>query len=175
MYAYIDFARAEKDGKIRKDKLEGWFKFLLDNGREIGGHTTEGRAHIDCKTLPEEVKPYFIHCSERISWEVQAHRYTGVYKLGTATATLELKREIERSYGNEGNFEVNHDYVLDILSETVEDCKEIVRQVRAGTIVPAENWEAPQQLPPQPKPPLRGFGKWLNELLQGSSRTAATQ
>src|SRR5437868_2368149 len=111
MYAYIDFARAETDGKIKKDNLEGWFKFKLDNGREIGGHTTEGRAHIDCKMLPEEVKPYFINCSERISWEEQVHRYTGVYKLGTAIGTLELQRQVERSYGNDGSFDVHHEYV----------------------------------------------------------------
>lgn len=175
MYVYIDFAAAEKDGKIKKDNLDGWFKFKLDNGREISGHTTEGRAHVSCQVVPEEVKPYYLNCSERITWEVQAQRYTGVYKLGSAVGTLEFKREVDRTYGHDESFDVHHVYVFDVQSENFEDCKEIIRQIRAGMIVPVENWEAPQQVPPQPKPPLRGFGKWLNELLQGSNRVFGNQ
>jgi hypothetical protein len=48
-------------------------------------------------------------------------------------------------YSNEGGeMHVHRSYILDIESKSMEDCQELVRKIRAGTILPVQNWEASQ-------------------------------
>src|SRR5581483_4838629 len=106
MYCYIDIEKAAKDGKIEHENLSGYFKFKVSSNRKLSGNSNNGgRAHLSCAVVPEEVKPYLIDFyTERVEWDRQAHRYTGIYRHGEAIGTLEHRTRVETvgEYSNEG-------------------------------------------------------------------------
>lgn len=171
MYVYINSARACGDMKLRdfstKKHLtsvpEEDFFFALTNGSMLYGRTTPEGARVECKVLHVELQTYFLYCSTRVEWSPQAHRYTGVYKLGKATGTLELKVRHKMTLADrESSY-----YELVVESKNVDDCNELVRLVRKGDIDPVENWELP---------PRRWFrilfGNFVRDLLTRSRKNS---
>jgi hypothetical protein len=166
VYIYIDISRAFGDMKLRKPSGDylttmpsGDYFFSLLNGAKLHGRIAELGACVECKILHRELEPYFLSCSEYTRWTAQAHRYTGVYRLGRATGKLEYNiPSVSMSL-------LPAEYILSVESTNVEDCRELVRRVRAGTIDPVENWE---------RPPRRWFrilfGNFIRDLLTRSRK-----
>jgi hypothetical protein len=138
------------DGKIRKDER---FRFT----QKPGGSGTDryyydvfyleniqisdsrdGNFYLDIDDLnsnvPEQIPEQLI-----VGYSIQrplagCHRHFGIYELGKAKATVDGSNSLG----------------VEVTGTSLEDVRKLYTQIRAGTILPTEDWEAPQTDKAQP-------------------------
>lgn len=161
MRIFIDIDRLKEAGRLAAPRHSyDTNKVTVHNGNPIDMYFhDDGRPYIYLKAVPAEFQEYIVSCSEQESWPFAARRVTGVYELGSASGVLKLF--VRSGSMDMGGYE-KAEYTLNVEGSCEKDCRDLVRAVRNGSILPIESWEEEQVRP--------GPVYWWNKLVSGLRR-----
>jgi hypothetical protein len=133
-----------KDGykKEESETSPGWIYCFFANKQIYSGQSGAKEFHLDINDVDESIPKQFQGLISGVSLQkeiprVVFDRLCGRYQKGTAIATIDSKSHIDEE--KRKNF-----LYLRIVGDNLEDVRELYYQIRAGQILPFENWEAPQ-------------------------------
>ena len=126
---YEEKQRSERGQQWKEYRIAGMYLFRDKERPYIS------LSEIECP-IPEIVSDIVVGFSLRDWIPSRPKRINGIYKLETATATVDTSGD---------RTEVR------ITAEKLEDLRELYYKIRAGQTFPSENWEAEQITDPSPK------------------------